>query len=523
MKHEDKINTLIEIDYYSNIIIESLINEEDKKFISEVYNRYNINKSDIVSIMNIYENEIKRLAKKIDTNWGISICMSIVSKTSYGGDKLAGYKLQMFAAWAIEYIYLSKPYNCESKKTVENLTSLIANIRVFRKLESIYSIYDNLPDKRINFINSEILFSHDDLNYVKKYMEAISDRGTRQRTAKDNTYFFLKNNKEFIEAIQEVLNGADPKRIKLFNNRVHKFLPLANEDHESMELWNDLYVGANLFKDCIEFTTIYSLLCKLTNLGIVFLDNYSIEDKTWNIEWCKEAKSKDKILLYERPVIKLNGFNMYITSYQILGDSINSTLENVFYNYRRDIQASEKQWKIDFKYNISLDFEKKVNRYLINKNFISGEVTSKGAWKNNKKVQLINMSGDNSKFPGQIDVLAKSDEFEILFVIECKVYKDLIHGQRINRINDLFLVEDKNNILIPLNNKAEYIMKSNILQEAETKLDVITILLTDIPFPIYPDFNQFHDNRKNILVLGFEQFKRYLDDITNNGRLNKDN
>lgn len=287
------------------------------------------------------------------------------------------------------------------------------------------------------------------------------------RTLNDTVKWLRDKPIESSKAIARIIQGASASEQGEFQGTILEKVG----NGTSPEFWVGLWVRLQLLLYAIKKHVIQE---KNDPFEIIIFDKFEINAlekfpqplldlEIGGIFWEKEWYKKNQILapcnlLTDRPAIIIdNNSGVFVTLIPIIADSIAWYMEASVLGYWEDFKRNLP--KCIFKNEISKPFEDSVIEIFRKAGFLAGNVNDKGVWDSgNGLVKLINEKGE--KIPGEIDVLAKSDQMKLLVLAECKI---LHHPYNSKGLRNLFCKlgpDDGESFYCKLEKKVSWVLQS---------------------------------------------------------------
>lgn len=328
--------------------------------------------------------------------------------------------------------------------------------------------------------NGFSLANEDDRKFTIEWNEYTRKRGEIQRTIRQSVNVIWLSLNDFVDGATRVIQGASPSAVTLFKNSLFEFI-------EEREFWLGLYVRLlllfalsdlkNTVNSDIEGIVLFeSYDVPLDQIGLTPLEAKALQAKLyWDDAWYKrrlnwEAGSHHPSeMVVERCIVKINE-TTFATSPPILMDSINYFVERSVMGY--DDAGVVKLSSEVFRKAFSAPFEEDAASTFVAAGWTAGTVNEQGFWAAGLK-HLTSSTGDSC--PGEIDVLAVTDDGESVVVGECKVLKDPTSFNRLRNIVGKLGQDDSDQFHSKLRKKVEWIKSIPEFFEAE----VTGILIVD--------------------------------------------
>lgn len=451
------------------------------------------NPQKIEELITSVEQETILIARTIEPDWAIPILIEIISNIYYG----------VFAAFmifgtsfkrAVAYLWDNHYHSHGEQRNVGQVAKLIKRCHVLEQLYGQNQMYT---------LDSSFFFFYTD-GYVEiperfveletLYLDCVKARGTRFRTAKDNTGVIL-HFKEYYNAIDQVMHGSLPSSIDLFQGTFYEFIP-GVEDAECRKFWENLYVryiiiGLLIYANPDDLPTDTLLFREFPVVSEFPLSQSTISNIFWTKDWfCKKDKCRYGNLLVERPLVRIHTLGEFATSIVLMLDSINNFVERQLLKYPSRFPTINLPDFV-FRKAVSEPFEDNCIQFFRENGFLAGHVVESGVWKTQEKNIMLKSSAIN--LYGEIDVLAFHPKAGILFLVECKVLND-IEDYRTLRNLKAKIKDDSEGFRKKLKEKENWLadafptMLATEMIECQVNYQgLCSLLVTDIPFPFESD------------------------------------
>lgn len=468
----------------------------------------------------------RKLAQSLPGTQSIEICMTIYGETTYGNYRKFHKKgfLHIYVAEAIRILLYGICFEreCQILSPVL-LFELLEHIRIMAEAKEVAQMIEvNIlcDAENLRLTQGYFYFSERDVQIMEQYMLYYSGKGLRFRVAKETAKLLYRDlekksslKSDFVESIQKLLSEpVSGQDISFFKGTYFELFPAVNEcDHTYKEFLEVLL-------EKIDFLIKYEMLllrqygflysfkkynaidmARIVGHPFIIPDKivkecmvFTPEQRRWHIT------EKNEIKLLNMPIIR-NYNEKCMTSYPLCGDAINSWVENTIYRGSESVG-----WKIKICQKVESLFENEVTDYMRKHKFTAGQVEQNGIWhidSNNrtKDLEII--------LPGEVDVLAINHNKKMVYLIECKCIHDVLVAS--GNIYQKFKNVKKN-----LSGKYVQKMKKKreIIQEYIEKYllgyQLVTVILTDIDFPVYLLGDTINDWEKNIFICDFATLKK---------------
>lgn|GEM_PF-5510247 len=503
----EKIRLIDQADRYANEIIDWWIDKTQPKAATQYCGLQPVPAEKFDELIQFYDSSVKTLAQSISPVWALTVCIAIIENVTNGlREEEVETEIHLVAKTAIVYFYGQKTRDFQMDNNANRIKEMFINIALLHNLFTLSKMLEVVPDKDIIFINNSVRIGEANREFFDQYKKAMKDRGARQRSAFTNTRLMKKYAGAYISGVKRVLDGENPRDIQVFEDSIFSIFPPIEKLEGSRELWIYLWHVVMVFCEVFSNSQYKSRIWILDR----FSEELDVDDLVWTRKWNNEYMHNNSFTLVhsnriiERPIIRISEYNdgLFATSEGLLGDAINFRVEDSIFAYTiEDNDARNKHWGITIRDTLALEFEQKVQGKLSQNGFFAAGVSRAGAWSvNNRPVQI--WSGDKN----QIDVLAFKEGTNTLFLIECKLLDDFKTIERICSLYKKVLFRlDEWTPVAQLHCSIPNICASfsndglkNKLKRLRFPVKIVPIIVTDIKFPLYPDFSVFPDERANI-------------------------
>ena len=434
------------------------------------------NEEKILELISELEKDIVNEAATIKSDWAMPIVMEIIGKIYYG-------KFTKFQAYGntfkrtVAYLW-NAVFDAHGTRNAKRLVDMIYKCYILEGVCSYQKMFWAIDGFYFYFDKGKITIPKVFNENLFEFGELIKGRGKRLRVAECNTNLMLNNQQEYMRGLISILNGAKPNEIPLFKGTFFENIPSVDNCESIKSFWQELFFRYSVFlmaavqtKQAEDVLIFHEFA--IDGIPDLYLNQAVVENIFWKREWfIKQSTERYSNLIVERPIMRINKNGDFATSAVLIGDSINKFIE-------KSIRETIKDKNDFFKQAISEPFEERCINLFRKLGFDAGHVTEKETWKTQTK--NINMRIPNKKLPGEIDVLAYQHDKEHVFLIECKVLKDVEDTETYKSLVSKLKNDDEF--------KTKLLKKSQWLKESfsvkfNKDVDPILIILTDIPLPV---------------------------------------
>lgn len=460
----------------------------------------------------------------------IEICMTIYGECSYGTYKKYhndGY-LHIYAAEAIRILLYGSSY--ERKCQIASpalLFELLEHIKIMLEAKELVQMAEAgfLCDTQdLGLIQGRFCASKRDSKIVEQCSRNYSGKGQRLRMAKKTMELLYKDfgkgdlpYSDFVKSIRELLSGhVSGQDIPFFKGTYYEFFPSLNEcDNTYKDFLKSLLERIDFFykfamllvhQYCFLYPgSEYDAAAMFQLVGHPFIipngivKNSMVFVPEWK-RWSAAERNEAKIL--NTPIVR-DYDGKYMTSFLLCGDSINAWVEEAIYK-----ESDSIGWKKKICQRIEKLFEDEVIDYLRKHKFTAGQAEQNGIWHTDSNGGIRNLG---ILLPGEVDVLAVNDRKKVVYLIECKCIHDIssVKGNVYQKFKNV-----KNNLSGKYVQKVK--KKREIIQEYTEKhllgYQFITVILTDVDFPVYLFGDTVNDWEKNICICDFAELKKAIEE-----------
>lgn len=501
-------------DENSNIIMEKVI--EIFKTKQPISNENYLIKSskDIDALVKKLETKVFNVARNIEPNWAIPILIDMISKLYYGKYSDWNYMGPTIKRTLV-YIFKNHFHEHGDAKNISTLLDVIYQSFI---LENLYNmqLYYVINSNAVFEIKNGYIIS----DKIQKKEEIVygylnSGRGKRLRVSEINTELMNNKPEEYLEALISVLDGNEPRDIKVFNETFYEYIPgIGNK--ECKKFWQELFFRYLFYLSCISE--------KLNDIGCIIFSEFVVEvtegyftqeiveNTFWKEIWINKYNKCDySNLIVERPILRISKNGDFATSAVIIGDSINYFIESHIFHYTNRTNIINLPQSI-FKDAFSTPFEHAVENIFRDLNIIAGNVNEKGCWRTQKGDVLLSNSRDH--LYGEIDVLAYDALNKICVIVECKVINDVRNVSSLMNIIGKLSTNDSEGFRVKTIEKMKWIKGSSLFYNLENEVNIIPLLVTDISMPVI-------DNTDNdVILVWFDLLKGFLHELYNGTTIN---
>ncbi|WP_206950798.1 hypothetical protein [Trinickia acidisoli] len=328
-----------------------------------------------------------------------------------------------------------------------------------------------------------------------------SKRGLGLRTLQDCMTVVWQSAGAFMEAVSEVLAGAKPSSVALFQGTVFE------ETQALPEFWLGLSARLQLMGHAALFRG-QGRVNRVTGISIfepfAFASRFYGSDAAkaeaasqamfWQRDWhARRLSGRDYLsnMLVERPAIRIDD-RTFVVAMTNIGDSINTFVEHSVFRCLGygGVPVSEQA----FRRYVSQPFEDRAIACFTDRTWRADHVSESGTWLGTK---LSHPTGE--PIPGEVDVLAMHPSGGVAILAECKVLSSPFNaGKLLNMAQKLGLV-DSERFHSKLERKAKWLRETAAFKDVE----LVPLLLVDE--------GAFMGAKGHNLVVNFEDLPALVD------------
>ncbi len=302
-------------------------------------------------------------------------------------------------------------------------------------------------------------------------------RGLSLRRLESCRQVIWQSGSAFMEAVAEVLSGANPSRIGLFQGTIFE------EIQNSQEFWLGLSARVQLLAHAAKFRSVgrgdriggISLFEKFASPSrFIGSDptkaNAAIQSMFWQPGWhASRLRSRDFLsnMLIERPALRIDD-RTFVVAMTNIGDSINCFVEHsVFrcFGYA-GVPVSEEA----FRRFVSQPFEDRTIECFVARGWKADHISESGMWCG---TSLRHPSG--IPIPGEVDVLALHPGGRIAVIAECKVLVSPFSSTKLLNVSRKLGAIDSDGFHSKLQRKADWLRQTPAFE----KLVLLQLLVVD--------------------------------------------
>ena len=509
-------------------------NDHTDFFWSEHVDVTPLTREQIPDLINFYEKAVYNTVSHINIEWGLNALFNIYSFLSYPFEKVDVALLNQVGSSRETELALAEARNSTlhlvaadamivimkkgtlSRKTyrsnMRSIKALLSNVYILRQLAALHhhlsAIWNGkhvINDVGINFINNMLILPNRLIQYVNLYSNDMRGAGTRQRFAKDTTVVFDESPIEFHAAVTRVITGESPKDQAIFKGTFYELItPM--KCNNSIIFWTTLRDMLRIFLESMinigsqstldKRNVIYIDLGKSSDVCTKFITDSNSIKGDWKVH--------QNTYRPEYPVVRISD-RYAVTSLPVLMDGIYAFVE-------KSIMHTQ-GWAQNVSRTTNNLFPKEVIDYLNKHGFYASRIKENtGVWGASLKSLVFD---DYDKKTGEVDVLAFDYQACEILLIECTQPKDIRNYSSLGNTYEKLVKKKYEQVRI----KHDYFAKVDTLKKitdyfsaeiAGRSLRLHTIILTDIPFPIYINFI---DLSPPCLLCDFDTFKNFLHNI----------
>lgn len=460
----------------------------------------------------IIEKSIYKELETIDPTWAIPLLLEIWNQIYYcekdkdedvrEWEKDFGCGVKRAIAYLSKYVYKNKQNH---RKNINQLFEVIYVSYIISELYSAYVIFlfDNnfkmeIQDKKIKELND------DSKKIAYNFLLSMKGRGKRQRVCNDVNKAIVRHLDGCYIELLSLINGVKtPKDISYFQGTIFEKIYGPKRSDTYKYFWENIIFRLSLI---IQIAMKRQDINKASEVFIVSLSQFKtqIPDSIlnfsfWNYNWYNDMPSSlfDNLIMI-KPLIKISGKDEFVTSIPLLLDSITAFVEEAIIHYTSGRNTILHLPDV-FKSIISDPFEEKCITLLRKKDFKAGHVNDNSVWLRQDKNIKLNAS---SNFPGEVDVLAYHEDYNMLFLVECKAIRD-IHNPEAFRNLIVKIVDDDEGYRGKLEDKSKWLTEA--LNKAIPNVEPLKFIICDIPLPFFPK------EINNIFYLSYDHFSDVVD------------
>lgn len=474
----------------------------------------------------------RELAQNLPKEESIRICITIHADFTYGIHRKYHKvsQLNICAAEAIRILLYDKtPKHLRPSFSSDRLFELLKHVEIMLKAKELAQRIDAgilFDTQKLYFSHGDFQLSRRDFALLQHFNLNYTGKGLRLRFA-DETMKLLSRDfqgrssldSNFSAAIQTLLSGSScGEDIPFFKGTFYEFFPAVNDcDHTYKEFLENLLCRIRFLNQLI-----ITLLCQYIHLfpslkydadsmSLLLNSACTVSEQTtdksllFTPEWKRwKPLDRNRVNALDYPVIPIGSGNC-ATSFALCGDALNSWIEDSIYG-----NAESVKWKEKLCQKMEALFETDVTDYMRRKKFKAGQIEQNGIWHADSRGGTVDLG---IRLSGEVDVFAVNDRTKTIYLIECKCIHDVFtaSGNIYQKFKNV-----KNNLsqkyVQKLKKKRETIESYVNSHLPDYKL--ITVILTDIDFPVYL-LNENIPMWENIIsICDFEELKRAVEQKT---------
>lgn len=470
----------------------------------------------------------RQLAQSLPGIQSIEICMTIYGETTYGKYQKYHEKgsLHIYVAEAIRIllygINVEREYQMLLPSLLFELLEHIEIIAEAKELAQMIEVGILCDTENLKLNQGYFSFGERDFHILEQYKHYYSGKGLRLRMGGNTVKLLIRDlekrnslKSNFVESIQKLLSEpVSGQDISFFKGTYYEFFPALNEcDHTYKEFLEVLLEKLDfLIKLEILLLRQYVFLFsskkyEATEMALIVGHPFIIPNKivkesmVFIPEWKRWSVTEvNRVKFLDMPIIRTYD-GRCMTTFLLCADAINAWLEDSIY------RGSESGgWKEKICQKIETYFENEVTNYMRKHKFIAGKVEQNGKWHINSNNEVKDLE---LLLPGEVDVLGVSHDKKIVYLIECKCIHDVLTTS--GNIYQKFKNVKKNlsgKYVQKLKKKREIIKQ--YIEKHFLDYQFLTVILTDIDFPVYLSGDTINAWEKYISICDFDTLKKAI-------------
>jgi len=454
--------------------------------------------NDLISLKTLrtkVKKHLLHLCQGLDNEYAIPGLIEYMSRFYMDRPKnkstMAGLAAKMLIGftWANQY-----DGHLGTSRSVNAIVSAHQCCTLFALLEQVILIWE-FEDLGAVIFTSDGRIANDRFQYLQL---SFNKQGPHEYKILNDAMQYVWQNENIWAHLHLIISGSAYKNRKLFGDSFLSEIP-ASQTHFWNRFWSLMQLYFLALRSLRNRTEeVFSLCIIPQGLMLSPADfggtmQQDIFDSFWQPDWHREQLTKDYMILQNmivaRPMIRIvMTENLFGTSIVLLQDAVNSLLEKFLHSGAGD-RLYEKYF--------SSPFETSILELLRQYGYSCGEVTMGGQWRKEDQPEHLR---SGKKMPGQIDVLAISQEKQVCLLADCKMLYFPYDSSARRNLRSKFSDDDSEGFYKKLRKKQSWL--NHCAPNPAKGLTIIPLLITHrhIPLPI----------TNKGLVLSIEELEHYL-------------
>lgn len=198
----------------SRLIIEMFSSELQAK--KEMFHGifYIRNENEVMDLLKKLIEKVESKARHIQPDWSIPIILEAIG-ISYYGNSVKNKKMGIFLKRALVYLWKSNN-GFADKKNIESILEIIRLSYVIENLYACRRFFLVIENFSFKLNGGYCIFKAEDIHTINEFCYLLKGKGRRLRIAKENSNLMCTKSEEFLNALQNILEGENPNSITIF-------------------------------------------------------------------------------------------------------------------------------------------------------------------------------------------------------------------------------------------------------------------------------------------------------------------
>ncbi|SEP08883.1 hypothetical protein SAMN05192574_12168 [Mucilaginibacter gossypiicola] len=436
--------------------------------------------SELESLSLLIYKRLTELASHLDPMYCIPVLIEIFSGL-YGQDEkyegntaFVGSKVLISFIWTGTY-----SGNLGRSRSYKDIVEGIKMAMLFLKIEQAKNVWKLVGEGQVEIREDGVFATESLAIHIHHFNRLGPNEYKVLKDATDQLWFHPEN----IYKVEKILTGKVRNGDRLFGDTFLSEIPFTETN-----FWTALYCKLRIYiiigkERSLVAGKQLTGLCLLTEKALLINEksgnflNLANQLNFWEPTWHNNAingtPNEIKRMIIHRPVIGVyNPQSVFATSIPLLWDSVNFLLEDFVHS-----RAGNKIYERFF----SGPFEKATINLFEQYGFKGGEVNDKSIWRTKIPEKLLSPD----RIPGQIDILAVSEEYHVIVIADCKMVHFPFELNAARNILAKFGSADDERFFRKLNMKTDWLSTCSNFKLEEYV--VVKMLITNLDIPLSKD------------------------------------